>query len=663
MPSADVLHLLPLEGADVEILTRAVAPFGTGALLVSALPATRPEETLLVLAAPVERLSDAVKQARALEAQAGWRYAGVLLLGAPPLDLAAIEADDPALLEIADPPGDVARVAWALTRARRALLARREISRLTERVHLQGREMQELNEIGVALSAERDPERLLDLILRKSREITGADAGSLYLIEPRPDAEDLPGEPFAAKQLRFRLAQNDSRSVPFKQFVIGIDRGSVAGHVAISGTVLNLEDVYHLPPGSRFSFNRSFDDATGYRTRSMLVVPMRTQRDETIGVVQLINRKRQFASRLRDAEEVEREVVPFDAKCQELASSLASQAAVSLENSRLYEEIRELFEGFIRASVTAIESRDPTTSGHSERVADLTVGLAEAVGRTEGGVLGGVRFTAADVQEVRFASLLHDFGKIGVREPVLVKEKKLFSHELELVRQRFALIRRGIELHYSRQMLEQALAADRAQAAQRPPDLQAECSELLGRVDRYLELVVRSNEPTVLDEGGFEALIEVGRQTFVDPQGQANPYLTAEELERLSIRRGSLSREEREEIESHVTHTYNFLRQIPWSRDLRGVPEIAFAHHEKLNGTGYPRRLTAVAIPLQSKMMAISDIYDALTANDRPYKRAVPTVRALDILADEVRHGKLDADLFKVFLAAKVFEKVPVVGG
>jgi len=663
MPAADPLYLLPLEGADADALAQAVLPLGAVVEVVRELPAMRPDDTLLVLAAPSARAAEALARARALEVDGGWRHAGVLLLGPPPLLAAGGVADDPALLEVADPPTDPARLAWALARARRTLLERREIDQLTARVRLQGREMHEVNRIGVALSAERDPDRLLDLILRKSREITGADAGSLYLIEPRPGAEEVPGEPLAAKQLRFRLAQNDSRSVPFKQFVIGIDRGSVAGHVAISGSPLSLDDVYNLPADSPFSFNRSFDEATGYRTRSMLVVPMRTQRDETIGVVQLINRKRQFASRLRDAAEVEREVVPFDAKCQELASSLASQAAVSLENARLYEEIRELFDGFIRASVTAIESRDPTTSGHSERVADLTVGLTEAVDRTEGGALGGVRFSAADIQEVRFASLLHDFGKIGVREPVLVKEKKLFGHELDLVRQRFALIRRGIELHYSRRMLEQALAADRAQAAQRFPELQAECSALLGRVDRYLDLVVQSNEPTVLDEGGFEALIEIGRQTFVDPQGEANPYLTPEELARLSIRRGSLSREEREEIESHVTHTYNFLRQIPWSRDLRGVPEIAFAHHEKLNGTGYPRKLTAVAIPLQSKMMAISDIYDALTANDRPYKRAVPTVRALDILADEVKHGKLDTDLFQVFLAARVFEKVPVVGG
>jgi HD-GYP domain-containing protein (c-di-GMP phosphodiesterase class II) len=663
MPAADPLYLLPLEGADADALAQAVLPLGAVVEVVRELPAMRPDDTLLVLAAPSVRAAEALARVHALEVERGWRHAGVLLLGPPPLHAAESVADDPALLEVADPPTDPARLAWALARARRTLLERREIDQLTARVRLQGREMQEVNRIGVALSAERDSDRLLDLILRKSREITGADAGSLYLIEPRPGAEEVPGEPLAAKQLRFRLAQNDSRSVPFRQFVIGIDRGSVAGHVAISGSPLSLDDVYNLPPDSPFSFNRSFDEATGYRTRSMLVVPMRTQRDETIGVVQLINRKRQFASRLRDAAEVEREVVPFDAKCQELASSLASQAAVSLENARLYEEIRELFDGFIRASVTAIESRDPTTSGHSERVADLTVGLTEAVDRTEGGVLGGVRFSAADIQEVRFASLLHDFGKIGVREPVLVKEKKLFGHELDLVRQRFALIRRGIELHYSRRMLELALAADRAQAAQRFPELQAECSALLGRVDRYLDLVVRSNEPTVLDEGGFEALIEIGGQTFVDPQGEANPYLTPEELARLSIRRGSLSREEREEIESHVTHTYNFLRQIPWSRDLRGVPEIAFAHHEKLNGTGYPRKLTAVAIPLQSKMMAISDIYDALTANDRPYKRAVPTTRALDILADEVKHGKLDADLFQVFLAAKVFEKVPVVGG
>jgi response regulator RpfG family c-di-GMP phosphodiesterase len=311
--------------------------------------------------------------------------------------------------------------------------------------------------------------------------------------------------------------------------------------------------------------------------------------------------------------------------------------------------------------VTAIESRDPTTSGHSERVADLTVGLAQAVDRSDEPALREVRFNRTEIQEIRFASLLHDFGKIGVREPVLVKEKKLFEHELELVRRRFELIRQGVDLHYSQRKLQELLDRDREEALRRFPDLERERSEAMRRIDRYLDVIVQANEPTVLERGGFEALLEIGRLSFTDPGGLEVPYLTAEEMGRLSIGKGSLSEPERREIESHVTHTFRFLMQIPWSRDLRAVPRIAYAHHEKLNGTGYPRRLHEANIPIQSRMMTVSDIYDALTASDRPYKRAVPTPRALDILADEVKQGKLDASLFRVFVEARVFEKGRVV--
>src|SRR5574341_2393547 len=298
------------------------------------------------------------------------------------------------------------------------------------------REPSEFNAIGIRLSAERSPRALLETILTKAREITRSDGGSLYLVEEGPDGD---------RRLRFALAQNDSVAVNFRSTRLPLTSASVAGHVALTGQILNLEDAYALPPGAPFTINRSFDEQVGYRTKSMLLVPMRTPQDETIGVLQLINCKPDLALRLRSVEETERLVRPFGARHEKLAGSLASQAAVAVANNRLYEAIRQLFEGFVKASVTAIESRDPTTSGHSFRVADLTVALAVAVDRADHAPFSDVRFSPDEIKEIRYASLLHDFGKVGVREEVLVKAKKLYPMHLELVKERFDYARKAVQ--------------------------------------------------------------------------------------------------------------------------------------------------------------------------------------------------------------------------
>jgi HD-GYP domain-containing protein (c-di-GMP phosphodiesterase class II) len=402
----------------------------------------------------------------------------------------------------------------------------------------------------------------------------------------------------------------------------------IAGAVAQSGAVVSLLDAYQDP-----RFNRSVDDAEGYRTRTVLCVPMRDAQGEITGVLQALN-KRSGAS--------------FDAEDEELLIALGGQAAGAIENALLHEEINQLFEGFVQASVVAIESRDPTTAGHSGRVASLTVHLAQVVERAPPKAYAGVRFTAHDLQELRYASLLHDFGKVGVRENVLVKAEKLYPHELELLKARFEAARKDRELAWVRRQLE-ALRA----GGELP---ESSLAEELAELDRALELVLACNRPTVLPQGGFERLSELSRLTFQGGDGGQRPLLTPTELEVLSIPKGSLSAKERLEIESHVTHTFRFLKQIPWTRALRRVPEIAYAHHEKLNGTGYPRAIPAPEIPVQSKMMAIADIYDALTASDRPYKKAVPHTLALDILGKEASAGQVDRELLEVFIEAKVPE-------
>jgi HD-GYP domain-containing protein (c-di-GMP phosphodiesterase class II) len=514
------------------------------------------------------------------------------------------------------------------------------------------RELRELTNVGVALSTERDLYTLLEMILSQARRITASDAGSLYLVE-RADG----GGP--ADKLRSKLTQNFTLpTLPVTEFTVPINHSSLSGYAAATGEPLVIADVYLLPDDVTYKQNRSWDEKFGYRTKSMLVIPMKTHRDEVIGVVQLINRKRDPNVKLSSPESVEGEVLSYDDRAVELVSALASQAAVAIENSRLYEDIERLFEGFVTAAVTAIESRDPTTSGHSSRVATLTCGLAEAVDRGGDGPYRDVRFTREQVRELRYAGLLHDFGKVGVREQVLVKQKKLYPQDLGLIRHRFAYLMQSADLAFERERNELLLTRGRDAHEAALDGLIAQRDAAHNRLRQWLDAISRANEPTVLPEGSFEALREINQQTYTDFAGVERPLLDDDELQFLMIRKGTLDDRERREIESHVTHTYRFLEQIPWTRELRGIPEIAYGHHEKLNGRGYPRAVGAEAISVQTRMMTISDIFDALTATDRPYKKAVPLEKALDILAMEAREGMLDEHLLRSFIEAKVFDSV-----
>jgi len=535
----------------------------------------------------------------------------------------------------------------AVRHAAALLAARREAAAAAARAG----EIAELSRIGVALSTERDLPTLLALILEQARRLSSADAGSLYLVERGEEAA-----------LRFKLSQNFTLpDLPFSEFTVPLNASSIAGAAAVTGEAINFEDAYALGPDDRFTFNRSFDEKFGYRTKSMVTIPMRTHRDEIVGVLQLINRKRNAAVRLATAADVEREVLPFDAHAVALISGLASQAAVAIENGRLYEDIERLFEGFVMASVTAIESRDPTTSGHSSRVATFTTGLATAVDRVDSGPYGHLRFTREELRELRYASLLHDFGKVGVREQVLVKQKKLYPSDLAIIRHRFQFLLQRADLQYERERAQYLWEHGRTNYEEALHRLDHARDEARGQLLRFLDAIVRANEPTILPEGSFEELSEINERLFVDFDGTEKPLLSNDELRYLMINRGNLDERERREIESHVTHTYRFLEQIPWTRELKGIPLIAWGHHEKLDGSGYPRGVDSAAIPVQTRMMTISDIYDALTATDRPYKRAVTAERALDILHDEAKHGHVDTALLTAFVEAKVFEAVQPV--
>ncbi len=526
-----------------------------------------------------------------------------------------------------------------------SLRALEEAEKTRHQLHLVASELETLNKIGVALSTERNTDALLELILTKSREITSSDAGSLYLVEEEKEG---------IKHLVFRLTQSDSHQVPFRQFTLPIDTRSAAGYAAATGQPLNIKDVYRIR-ALPFRHNRDFDEKFGYRTKSMLVVPMKNQKDEVIGVLQLINAKRKAGVKLTSKKIVQAEVIPYSQRSQELASSLASQAGVALENNLLYRDIQRLFEGFVKASVTAIESRDPTTFGHSERVAKLTVGLAEAVDRSDSGPYKEIHFSRQEIQELRYASLLHDFGKVGVREEVLVKAKKLYPSQIELIHKRFLYIRKAVELERMRKKMEYLLANGNQNYQEPFVTIDGEHEKELAKLNEFLDQILKANEPTVLPEKTSEKLVEIAGWSFEDPSGPTEPLLSAEELRFLSIPKGSLDPEERIQIESHVIHSFKFLSQIPWTKELKNIPTIVRAHHEKLDGSGYPYHMKSEDIPFQTKMMTISDIFDALTAKDRPYKRAVPVERALDIIGQEVKSQLLDPLLFHLFVEAKIF--------
>lgn len=507
----------------------------------------------------------------------------------------------------------------------------------------QARKADRLIQLGTQLNAERDPGKLLAMILEFAREFTHADAGTLYLVEG--DRE----------RLVFKVSHNDSVQADLSEFSFPVTPQSIVGSAVLRAKTVRVDDLYAdndpaatMPP---WNHDRSFDQRFGYQTRSMLTVPMITPDGRVLGVIQLINARRDRTP-LRTPEDFARRVEAFAPEDEVVCNALASQGAVALENARLYAEIQALFEGFVRASVHAIEQRDPTTSGHSQRVADLTVALASAADSASTGPFRDVQYSREQLREIEYAGLLHDFGKVGVREEVLVKAKKLFPAQLDLLHARFGHMRTALRVRLLQQQLE------RARSGGDDADLLAAHAAELAQLEAAMATVLTANEPTILPQAVSSRLAEIAQLGFVDDRGVTIKPITHDDLLALTVRRGSLTASERTEIQQHVVHTYNFLVRIPWGRDLQGVPDIAGKHHEYLDGSGYPSRQVASAIPLQARMMTVADIFDALTASDRPYKRAVPMPQALEILRGEATAGKVDAEVLDLFIGARVFDRI-----
>jgi HD-GYP domain-containing protein (c-di-GMP phosphodiesterase class II) len=492
-------------------------------------------------------------------------------------------------------------------------------------------QIKRLNQIGIALTNETHLPTLLELIVSEARDFTDADAGSLYTTE--------------GNQLRFEVAQNDTLaaredevSKAFRPFPMALDKTSIAGYVAITGETLNIPDAYKLSGDEEYNFNPAFDERNRYRTQSMLVVPMRDHENETIGVLQLIN-----------SMDGHGRVVEFDRSQVDLVASLASQAAAAIQNARLINAVHGVFTALVRYSASAIDARSPHTAGHSRRVANYAMRLARAVSEVDGGVLEDVFFTEKDLDELNYAAWLHDIGKIGVREELLERVDRLPPAKMELITTRFEAIRLAVV---------RDLEGQRSGRSNPSSDDGDELLQKLEEVDDELEFIKKINKAKRISSEEARRIKEIQEKTFRNARGEMRAYLGEEETPNLIVPVGNLTGEEYQELQGHVLQTLNIINKIPFTKDLERIPVIAAAHHEKLDGTGYPLGLTAADIPIQARILGVADVYDALTATDRPYRGAMPVQNALQHLIQEAEAGKLDPDLVDLFVRKKLYEGV-----
>jgi len=587
-----------------------------------AIEKTRCSHERVILIVPDTTFSERVRELKRSIAENPRVRAGFIVVTKTPEAFLAEKTGFVELLEVVDQNEAKGHFKFHLLRALRQLL------RVEFEAHQQAdqKTLEKLNEIFISLSAERDPAKLLLTVLRKAVELTGAQGGQLLKVDEQ-DGEMLfqgkivqSGETFDVSDEVYRVVENH-----------------LCGYVALTGKLLNIPRVTDLRPMTLPQYQKMSDISLSQPVESVLTLPLKSTRNEITGVLQIANK----------VSADDKSIVVFEKDDESILSSLATQAAICLENTGLYSDIQNLFEGFIKASVTAIEARDPSTGGHSERVAEISVALAQATSDCQVGIYRSVKFTETEMREMKYAALLHDFGKIGVREEVLVKAKKLYPYQLEAVRERIKICKAAVKIAFLEKQLK-----NRDRAA----EWEKEYIQKLDEIEKFWQLILQANEPTVLKQDGKAALERIRNQKLLLPDGSEIALLADEEFHALCINKGSLTENERLEIESHVRHTYQFLKTIPWTRDFKHLTDIAYAHHEKLDGTGYPRGLISHEIPLQSKIMTIADIFDALTAADRWYKQAVPLQRALDILAEEVAMGKVDPVLFELFKAQKIYE-------
>lgn len=530
-----------------------------------------------------------------------------------------------------------------------------------------------INEIGLAITNQASVDSMVKLVLEKAIDLCSADAGFILLRE-NLGANQREGVPdvrlLRSSGHRFFQKARICKSQNLKLNSDSLDpaRNTTTSFIMNFGVGVVWEHGWQGPVPHSCEIVNSFQqnlsgllfeyDSRNYEVRSYCQMPLKTPSGEVVGIILLVNHKiakNVFVDSLGD---VKKYVRPFTKHDLNLLEALGAQVGVSLDHARLIQDLKRVFESFVQASVVAIESRDPSTKGHSERVAVLTVGLAEAVSATNNGQYASVSFNATQLYEIKYASLLHDFGKIGVRENILRKERKLYHHELMTIQERFHNLEKKLNLKCLQDYLERLMNRGQIPSREDIERMEKDVQNISAKLGRYWDNILEANEPSIVSSENFQKILEIASIQYLAESESASELLLPNEVEKLTIKRGSLSHAERLEIESHVTHSFKFLMNIPWTQELANVPDIVYAHHERLDGTGYPRQLVADEIPIQAKIMAISDVYDALVAVDRPYKLAIPAERALNILEVEVQEGKLDADLFQIFVQARIGELI-----
>jgi len=509
------------------------------------------------------------------------------------------------------------------------------------------RRFEQLNEIGAALSHERDIDKLLENILLAAKAITRADGGTLYRMTE--DERNLRFEILRNDTLKIAMGGTSGNAIPFPLLPLRTETGEennsmVAAYAAIHQKTVNIADAYEAA-GFDFSGTRKFDERTGYRSQSFLTVPMKNHENEVIGVLQLIN----------SLDPGTNQVVPFSAADQRLAESLASQAAIALTNRQLITQLEQLFESFIHLINLAIDEKSRYTGGHCERVPVLTMMLAEAVNETAQGPLADFNMTDKDRYELKIAGLLHDCGKVTTPVHVVDKATKLQTlfDRIALIDTRFEVLKRDAEIA----MLRAQLALRSQQQVAEETKLAQACAARMASLEDDRAFLQHANVGgEAMTPADQERVMHIGTgYSWTGIDGKPQNFLTPDELENLMIRAGTLTQAEREIINHHIVATIKMLEQLPWPKHLKNVPEYAGGHHERMDGKGYPRGLKREQMSIQARIMGIADIFEALTARDRPYKRGKTLSESLHILGKFKLNGHIDPDLFDIFVRQKVF--------
>ena len=486
--------------------------------------------------------------------------------------------------------------------------------------------------------------------MTEARAFTRADAGTLYLVQDE------------SRELKMEIVQNDtlgmrfvgSGEIPWNPTLPlfntdgSPNHANVSAYVAISGKTVNIPDVYEAEAFD-FEGTRRADQASGYRCKSMLVIAMRDHEDEIIGVLQLIN-----------ALDARGQVIPFSSAVEDLIASLASQAAVAITNVRLIQEMEALFEAFVKVMAAAIDEKAHYTRGHIERVALLTMAISESISETNEGPYANVHFSEEELNELRIAAWMHDVGKVTTPEWVVDKANKLETvfDRVELIKTRFGMIREQIR---ARAFERKVVLMEQEKGGAAVCEVDAALEKQIQELDEELDFLIRVNTPKeFMKDEHLERLQQIGKKTYLE-DGKAVPYLTEDELKNLSIRKGSLTGEQIGIIRNHAAITLKMLEHIPFTKKLKNVPRYAGAHHETLDGSGYPLGISGDQLPLQSRILAVADIFEALSARDRPYKKSKTLEETVRILGFMVKDGHLDPALVDLVVKEKVYNKVPSI--